>query len=71
MCQKTSFVVLFKVCLGQARGLDCERFSALLCINKTGKAAHTTENQNESKSDTHKRDYRLLPLDAAATRTIS
>ncbi len=71
MCQQTRLVVLLQICLGQTRGLDRERLHALLPVDRTAKEAHATENQNERKSDTHKRDYRLVPLDAAATRTIS
>jgi len=76
--QQMSFVVLFKICLGQACGLDYERFSALLRVNNAGKDPDATEHEKgdvpvfaQLKSDTHKRDYSLVPLDAAATRAIS
>ena len=78
---QSSFVVLFDISLGQTRGLNHNRFACggtLLCASNAGKDAKTEGEKDHVamfdghiRSEGHRSDYSLVPLDAAAALTIS
>ena len=77
---QSSLVVLAEICFVQVRGLNNQRFAsrrALLRVSDADQQATEQEKEHAAvferhrKSEGHRSDYSLVPLDAAATRTIS